>query len=111
MGDGSGGALALNLVQTLIENNEPVPRPSAQRFIISLTPKRLINISFPKSSSVMSLFDNVVGKDILISRFGVNEIMKRWAEGVPLIDKRVSPIYGPIDSWIFIERNFLTHHF
>lgn len=87
MGDGSGGALALNLVQSLIENNEQVPR---QLYLIS----PLLDATL----SNKDITDELLGKDILISRFGVNEIMKRWADNVSLTDKRVSPIYGPIEG-------------
>ena len=31
-----------------------------------------------------------------MSRFGVNELMKAWSNGLPLTDKRVSPLYGEL---------------
>ena len=69
MGDGSGGGLALNLVQSLIEQNEQVPR---QLYLIS----PLLDATL----SNKDITDDLLDKDILVSRFGVNEIMKRWAD-------------------------------
>ncbi len=34
----------------------------------------------------------------VLSQFGVNEIMKKWANGLPLTDKRISPINGTIEG-------------
>ncbi|MGF7193444.1 alpha/beta hydrolase fold domain-containing protein [Staphylococcus pasteuri] len=87
MGDGSGGGLALNLVQSLIEQNEQVPR---QLYLIS----PLLDATL----SNKDITDDLLDKDILVSRFGVNEIMKRWADELPLTNSRVSPIYGKIEG-------------
>ena len=87
MGDGSGGGLALNLVQNLIEQNEQVPR---QLYLIS----PLLDATL----SNKDITDDLLDKDILVSRFGVNEIMKRWADELPLTNPRVSPIYGKIEG-------------
>lgn len=87
MGDGSGGGLALNLVQNLIEQNEQVPR---QLYLIS----PLLDATL----SNKDITDDLLNKDILVSRFGVNEIMKRWADELPLTNSRVSPKYGKIEG-------------
>ncbi|MBL3399257.1 alpha/beta hydrolase [Staphylococcus pasteuri] len=87
MGDGSGGGLALNLVQSLIEQNEQVPR---QLYLIS----PLLDATL----SNKDITDDLLDKDILVSRFGVNEIMIRWADELPLTNSRVSPIYGKIEG-------------
>lgn len=87
MGDGSGGGLALNLVQSLIEQNEQVPR---QLYLIS----PLLDATL----SNKDITDDLLDKDILVSRFGVNEIMKHWADELPLTNSRVSPIYGKIEG-------------
>lgn len=85
MGDGSGGGLALRLVQTLIEEQQPTPK---QLFLIS--PLLDATLSNP------NITQDLVEKDILVSKYGVNELMKTWANDLPLFDKRVSPIYGEI---------------
>lgn len=85
MGDGSGGGLALRLVQTLIEEQQPTPK---QLFLIS--PLLDATLSNP------NITQDLVEKDILVSKYGVNELMKVWANDLPLSDKRVSPIYGEI---------------
>lgn len=85
MGDGSGGGLALRLVQTLIEEQQSTPK---QLFLIS--PLLDATLSNP------NITQDLVEKDILVSKYGVNELMKVWANDLPLSDKRVSPIYGEI---------------
>ena len=40
--------------------------------------------------------EDLEDEDILVSRFGVNELMKVWSNGLPLTDKRVSPLYGEL---------------
>ena len=85
MGDGSGGGLAMRFVQSLIEENEPVP---SKLFLIS----PLLDATLSNKMITEDLED----EDILVSRFGVNELMKVWSNGLPLTDKRVSPLYGEL---------------
>lgn len=85
MGDGSGGGLALRFVQSLVERNQSVP---SKLFLIS----PLLDATLSNGEITEELED----EDILVSRFGVNELMKVWANGIQLTDKRVSPIYGDL---------------
>lgn len=85
MGDGSGGGLAMRFVQSLIEENEAVP---SKLFLIS----PLLDATLSNKMITEDLED----EDILVSRFGVNELMKVWSNGLPLTDKRVSPLYGEL---------------
>ena len=85
MGDGSGGGLALRFVQSLVEEQQPVP---SKLFLIS----PLLDATLSNKDITEELED----KDILVSRFGVNELMKAWSNGLPLTDKRVSPLYGEL---------------
>ena len=34
--------------------------------------------------------------DILVSRFGVHQLMKSWTNDLPLSDARISPLYGTL---------------
>lgn len=85
MGDGSGASLALAFVQSLIERGQQVPNKLY-----------LISPILDATLSNKEITDDLIDKDVILSQFGVNEIMKKWADGLPLTDKKVSPIYGEL---------------
>ena len=85
MGDGSGGGLALSFVQSLINDNQEVPR---KLFLLS----PLLDATLTNPNITKTLEEN----DILVSRFGVHQLMKSWANDLPLSDARISPLYGTL---------------
>ncbi|PNZ14074.1 alpha/beta hydrolase [Staphylococcus simiae] len=85
MGDGSGASLALAFVQSLIERGQQVPNKLY-----------LISPILDATLSNKEITDDLIDKDVILSQFGVNEIMKKWSDGLPLTDKKVSPIYGEL---------------
>ena len=85
MGDGSGGGLALSFVQSLINDNQEVPR---KLFLLS----PLLDATLTNPNITQTLEEN----DILVSRFGVHQLMKSWANDLPLSDARISPLYGTL---------------
>ncbi|HHC7440798.1 TPA: alpha/beta hydrolase fold domain-containing protein [Staphylococcus aureus] len=87
MGDGSGGALALSFVQSLLDNQQPLPNKLY-----------LISPILDATLSNKDISDALIEQDEVLSQFGVNEIMKKWANGLPLTDKRISPINGTIEG-------------
>lgn len=85
MGDGSGASLALAFVQSLIEQGQQIPNKLY-----------LISPILDATLSNKEITDDLIDKDVVLSQFGVNEIMKKWADDLPLTDKKVSPIYGDL---------------
>ncbi|OMG44789.1 esterase, partial [Paenibacillus macerans] len=85
MGDGSGGGLALSFVQSLINDNQEVPR---KLFLLS----PLLDATLTNPNITKTLEEN----DILVSRFGVHQLMKSWTNDLPLSDARISPLYGTL---------------
>lgn len=83
MGDGTGGALALSLVQQLQEQGQPMPR---KLYLFSpLLDAQLDN------TEITEALDR---KDVLVDKDGVQKILKRWSNNLPLNDSRLSPING-----------------
>jgi acetyl esterase/lipase len=83
MGDGTGGALALSLVQQLQEQEQPMPK---KLYLFSpLLDAQLDN------ADITEVLDR---KDVLVDKEGVQKILKRWSNNLPLNDTRLSPING-----------------
>lgn len=87
MGDGTGGALALRFVQSLIEQQQAVPN---KLYLISPILDATLSNSF--------ITQELIKRDNILNQYGVAELMKKWANGVSLTDKRVSPIYGEVEG-------------
>lgn len=87
MGDGTGGALALSMIQQLRESNEPLP---SKLYLISpMLDAQLDN------EGITEALDK---KDVIVDREGVQKILDVWSQHLPLADKRVSPINGNLEG-------------
>ncbi|WP_251352985.1 steryl acetyl hydrolase, partial [Staphylococcus aureus] len=71
MGDGSGGALALSFVQSLLDAHKPLPNKVY-----------LISPILDATLSNKDISETLIEQDAVLSQFGVNEIMKKWANGI-----------------------------
>ncbi|MCU5745244.1 alpha/beta hydrolase [Staphylococcus sp. SQ8-PEA] len=83
MGDGSGGGLALSLVQQLIAAGQPLPN---QLYLIS----PLLDGTFSNSAITSEL----EVKDLLNNKEGIQKVLQLWAGNLTQTDPWVSPIYG-----------------
>ncbi|MDN8667646.1 esterase, partial [Staphylococcus aureus] len=73
----------------------------------------LISTILDATISNKDISDALIEQDAVLSQFCVNEIMKKWANGLQLTDKRISPINGTIEGlppvYMFVVVLEMTH--
>lgn len=86
MGDSAGGGFALALAQELAAEGHRNPR-----LVILLSPWLDLSMSNPD-------IPRMEASDPLLSREALVVCARRWARGTPLVDRRLSPLYGPLEG-------------
>ncbi|MCI2759231.1 alpha/beta hydrolase fold domain-containing protein [Staphylococcus lugdunensis] len=87
MGDGTGGALALSFVQSLIKQQLSMPRK-----LYLLSPLLDATLSNPE------ITEELQQQDQFVNRQGVHDILSVWAAGKPLNNAEISPINGNLEG-------------
>ncbi len=82
MGESAGGGLALGFVEYLNEQGLPLPQ------------KMLLLCPWVDASMTNPDISDYVERDILLGPYGLAYLGSLWADGIPLNDYHVSPIYG-----------------
>ena len=86
MGDSAGGGLALGLAEVLHAGNHPEPEE-----LILISP--WVDVSMTNRD-----MPEYLKKDPMLGIDGCRRMGEVWADGLPLTDPRVSPLYGDVIS-------------
>ncbi|MBR0351690.1 MAG: alpha/beta hydrolase [Oscillospiraceae bacterium] len=86
MGDSAGGGLALGLAELLHAGNYPEPEE-----LILISPWADVSMTNPDMPEYLK-------KDPMLGIDGCRRMGEVWADGLPLTDPRVSPLYGDVSG-------------
>lgn len=86
MGESAGGGLALGFVEYL--NEEGLPLPQKMLLLCPWVDATMTNPGIPDYEE----------RDILLGPYGLSYLGSLWADGLPLNDYHISPIYGDLSQ-------------
>ncbi len=86
MGDSAGGGLALGLAEALRDQGVPCPEE-----LILISP--WVDLSMSNPDMALS-----IDSDPMLGIDGLRRMGEVWADGLPITDPRVSPIYGELSG-------------
>ena len=84
MGDSAGGGLALGLAEVLMQEEKPGPEE-----LILISP--WVDLSMTNRE-----LENYLARDPMLGIDGLRRMGEVWADGLPMTDARVSPLYGEL---------------
>jgi acetyl esterase/lipase len=86
MGDSAGGGLALGLAEVLMQEEKPGPEE-----LILISP--WVDLSMTNRE-----LENYLDRDPMLGIDGLRRMGEVWADGLPMTDARVSPLYGDLSG-------------
>ena len=86
MGDSAGGGLALGLAEVLMQEEKPGPEE-----LILISP--WVDLSMTNRE-----LENYLARDPMLGIDGLRRMGEVWADGLPMTDARVSPLYGDLSG-------------
>jgi len=86
MGDSAGGGLALGLAEVLMQEEKPGPEE-----LILISP--WVDLSMTNRE-----LENYLARDPMLGIDGLRRMGEVWADGLPMTDARVSPLYGELSG-------------
>ena len=86
MGDSAGGGLALGLAEVLLQEERPGPEE-----LILISP--WVDLSMTNRE-----LENYLDRDPMLGIDGLRRMGEVWADGLPMTDAMVSPLYGELSG-------------